>query len=565
MANKALLRELGPKEDELEKVLIEIFSDDRHTFIEKTYSAPVKSFKPETIVKGKIVNVVGKSVLIDIGYKSEGIIPTVEFTDKEINRGEEIEAFIESIDDETGLITLSKQKADKLRGWEKIIKSNKEDTPLTGKVIRKVKSGLIVDAGIPVFLPLSHLDIRKVDNIDEFIGKVIQCKILKIDEERMNVIVSRKKYIEDERIEKKRALLSTLKEGDKVKGIVKCIMDYGVFVDLDGIDGLLHISDMSWGRVGHPSEVVKLNQEIEAVVIRIDKENEKIGLGIKQITKDPWEDIAVRYPIGSKAKGNVVNILPYGIFVELEKGIEGLVHVSEMSWTKRVTNPAEEVSMGEVVEVVIIGINAEERELSLGMKQAHPNPWELVEERHKPGSKETGIVKNFTIYGAFVELEDGLDGLLHVNDLSWTKRIIHPSDVLRKGEKIEVMVLSVDKEKRRIALGLKQLYPNPWETTIPEKYAVGTVTCGKITKVASFGAFLELEKDLEGLLYLPKNSGDAPTVTNPELVVGNTIDVRVVRLDPKEQKIGLSMVKKEEQQQQTTKEESSQESKNNGS
>ena len=542
MSNSKLVKECSISDADAEKMVDEIVGTTTSDDVARMYEESVKNFEVDTILKGKVLDIVGSNVIVDIGYKSEGIVQLTEFPSKDsIKVDDEIEVLLEQIEDESGVLVLSKQKADRLRGWENIIKNNKEGDVIRGRVFRKIKGGLLVDVGVPVFLPASQVDIRKVDEIGDLIGKEIEATILKIDEKKMNVIISRRKCLEDKRADKKTKLLSELKEGDMVKGVVKNISDFGAFIDLGGIDGLLYITDMSWGRVTHPSEIVALEQEVTVKILKIDKTLERIALGLKQLTKNPWEEVAAKYPMGSKVKGKVVNLLPYGAFVELEQGIEGLVHISEMSWTRRINHPSDVLSIGEVVEVIVLNINVEKQELSLGLKQTEANPWENAGEKYKAGATITGRVRNTTSYGAFIELPGGLDGLLHINDMSWTKKVIHPSEMVKKGDKLEVTILSVDGDKKRIALGLKQLTPNPWETTFSEKYAIGTTHIGKVPKLVSFGAFVELEKDLEGLLHLSKGSKDQ--TTPPELSVGDVVEVKVVKFEPQEGKIGLILLR----------------------
>ncbi len=540
MSNRRLVETLGMKDEEADKLTQDIMSSNP-VEAQKHYEESLKNFQPDTIIKGKILNVVGDDVLVDIGYKSEGVVPKGDFQfEDELELNKEIEVFLEDVEDDAGVITLSKQKADKIRGWERIITSNKEGDVISGRVVRKIKGGLLVDVGVPVFLPASQVDIRRVEDIGEFLGKTVQCKILKIDEKRMNIIVSRRKLLEEHRAEAKSKLLQELMEGDVRRGTVKNIADFGAFVDLGGIDGLLHITDMSWGRINHPSEVVQLEREVMVKILKVDRTTERIALGLKQLSKNPWEGVASKYPVGSRVQGKVVNLMPYGAFVELEPGVEGLVHISEMSWTKRINHPSEMLTVAETVEVQVLAVDMEKQELSLGLKQTEANPWDTVDERYSAGMKSVGKVRNTTTYGAFVELEDGIDGLLHINDMSWTKKVVHPNEIVKKGDKVEVLVLSVDKEKKRIALGLKQLQPNPWQTQFLEKYKVGNSVQGRVTKLVSFGAFVELERDLEGLLHISKVDKDAE---GEGLKAGDLVEVKVVKLEPHEGKIGLSLAR----------------------
>ena len=500
------------------------------------------------IVVGRVLRVEGDQVLIDVGYKSEGMIPLNEWGEDEAppEPGQTVKVLIEEIEDaqagmeEAGMISLSKRKAEKIEAWKKVMESVHEGDIVTGVATRKIKGGLLVDIGVNVYLPASQVDIRRPPDIGDYIGRTIQCIVLKIDEARRNIVVSRRSLIESERAEKKSRLLRDLEVGQLRKGTVKNIAEFGAFVDLGGIDGLLHITDMSWGRIGHPSELVSIDQEIEVQILHIDREKEKIALGLKQKSASPWENVADKYPVGSRVKGTVVNVMSYGAFVKLEEGIEGLVHISEMSWTKRISHPNELVHIDDEIEVVVLGINKEKQEISLGMKQTQENPWDKVAERYPPGTPVTGVVRNLTNYGAFIEIEEGIDGLLHVSDMSWTRKISHPSEVVEKGQKIECRVLSVDQQRRRIALGLKQLHEDPWASDIPNKYQPGQVVKGTVTKLTNFGVFVGLENGLEGLLHISELADHK--VENPEEVVkvGDEIEVKILRVDSEERKIGLS-------------------------
>jgi small subunit ribosomal protein S1 len=547
VSNRKLVKELGISDKDAETMAAELMSEAGKSReqvdqeIAKYYADSVKNFAADTIISGKILNVVGDDVLVDIGYKSEGVVPKNDFVhpdDIQVNK--QIEVFLESVEDEAGVIALSKQKADKIRGWERIITSNKEGDVIRGRVVRKIKGGLLVDVGVPVFLPASQVDVRRVEDIGEFLGKEVECKILKIDEKRMNIIVSRRKLLEEQRAEQKSRLLQEINEGETRRGTVKNIADFGAFVDLGGIDGLLHITDMSWGRINHPTEVVKLEQEVTIKVLKVDRVTERIALGLKQLQPNPWERVVSKYTVNQRVKGKVVNLMPYGAFVELEPGIEGLVHISEMSWTKRINHPSEVLQLGQEVEVAVLAIDTDKQELSLGLKQTEANPWDKVDEKYKADMRVKGKVRNTTSYGAFIELEDGIDGLLHINDMSWTKKVVHPNEVVKKGDVVDVQILSVDKDKKRIALGVKQLADNPWNTTIPMRYAVGNVVSGKVTKLVSFGAFVELERDLEGLLHISKIDPQSETST---LGPGDIVEVKVVKLEPAEGKIGLQLNK----------------------
>lgn len=541
MVNRNLIRQVEVSPEELEAAFGGMDPE--------TLAVAASEIAVNQIVEGRILRVEKDFVVVDVGSKSEGVVPLSEWSENEEppRPGQTVSVLVEELEDMYGLgdeyrgmITLSKRKAEKIRAWMRVMETVKEGDVVTGIVTRKIKGGLLVDIGVNVFLPASQVDIRRPADIGEFIGRTIQCIVLKIDESRRNIVVSRRALIEQERAEKKAQLLAELEPGQRRKGVVKNIADFGVFVDLGGIDGLLHITDMSWGRINHPSELVSIDQEIEVVILDVNREKEKIALGLKQKTPSPWEDIELRYPVGSRVKGTVVNVVNYGAFVKLEEGVEGLVHVSEMSWTRRINHPSEVVQVGDEVEVVVLGIDKEKQEISLGIKQTTQNPWENVEERYPVNSIVKGVVRNITNYGAFVELEEGVDGLLHVTDLSWTRKITHPSEVLQKGQEIQCRVLSVDKHRRRIALGLKQLTEDPWESYIPSKYTPGQIVKGKVTKITNFGVFVGLEDGLEGLLHISELADHK--VDNPEEVVkvGDEIEVKILRVDKDERKIGLS-------------------------
>ena len=501
------------------------------------------------IIQASVIRIDGEFMIVDVGYKSEGLVPLSDWTDEGEpipQTGDVAKVLVEEIEDLVegaeirGMVMLSKKKAAKIEAWDNMMKSVKEGEIVAGTVTRKIKGGLLVDIGVHVFLPASQVDVRRPQDIGEYIGKDIQCVVLKIDEARRNIVVSRRALIESERAEKKTALLGQLYEGEIRTGIIKNIADFGAFIDLGGIDGLLHITDMSWGRINHPTEMVHLDQEIEVIIRAIDYEKEKISLGLKQKTASPWENIEEKFPINSKIQGTVVNVMSYGAFVKLEEGIEGLVHISEMSWTKRISHPNELINVGDPIEVVVLGINKDKQEISLGVKQAHENPWETVDEKYPLDAEISGTVRNLTNYGAFIEIEEGIDGLLHVSDMSWVRKITHPNEVVQKGQKITCKVLTVDKKSRRIALGLKQLSEDPWSTRIPEKYQAGQIVIGKVTKITNFGVFISLEDDLEGLLHISELANHK--VENPEeiVTVGQEIEVKVLRVDPDERKIGLS-------------------------
>ena len=554
MVNRNLLRQFDVSDDEWAQTLEASLAglDDATTpegFDEVLVSHEEEEVLPNKIVDGKVVRTDGEFVVIDVGYKSEGMIPRNEWEEEEDppQVGDVLKVLVEDIEDTHGryddsqdMLLLSKKKAQKVIDWEELIQTTHEGDVVTGKVIKKIKGGLLVDIKVNVFLPASQVDIRRPHDIGEYIGRFVQCKVLKIDEIRRNIVVSRRALIEEERDVNKKLLLETLQVGQLRKGTVKNIADFGAFVDLGGIDGLLHITDMTWGRVNHPTEVVSLDEELEVKILHIDYEKEKIALGLKQKFPSPWEQVEEKYPVGDRVNGEVVNVMSYGAFVKLEEGIEGLVHISEMSWVKRISHPSEMVKIGDKIDVVILGINKEKEEISLGMKQTQENPWDKVMEKYPPGTVVKGTVRNLTNYGAFIEIEEGIDGLLHVSDMSWTRKISHPSEMVEKGQELECKILSVDSERRRIALGFKQLDEDPWASDIPGKYQPGQIVNGAVTKITNFGVFVGLEDGLEGLLHISELAEHK--VENPEDVVnvGDEIEVKILRVDTDERKIGLS-------------------------
>jgi small subunit ribosomal protein S1 len=536
MVNRNLLRQFDLSEDELDAAFTEA----------SWLPPPEQEFEVNKIVTGRILNVIGDEVWVDVGYKSEGVIPLNEWYDEGLDQtippkpGESIQVLLDAVEDESGAIVLSYRKAKRQKEWEDVIAKHKEGDVVAGAVTRKIKGGLLVNIGVNVFLPASQVDIRRPPDIADYIGKTIECKILKIDEVRRNIVVSRRKLIEDQRIQMKEKLLSEIEPGQIRKGVVKNIAEFGAFVDLGGIDGLLHITDMSWGRVADPKEVVHIDQQLEVYILSVDKDKEKIALSLKHKSASPWEDVEKKYPINSRHTGEVVNVMSYGAFVKLEAGIEGLVHISEMSWTKRINHPSELVSIGDQIEVQVLNINKDKQEISLGIKQVQPNPWDKVAERYPQGTLIEGVVRNLTNYGAFIEIEEGIDGLLHVSDMSWVRKVSHPSDVVAKGDKVKCVILNVDQERKRVALGLKQMASDPWEGDIPGRYHPGDVKKGKVTKLTNFGVFVELEAGLEGLLHISELADEK--VESPEEVVkvGDEIEVKVLRVDPADRKIGLS-------------------------
>lgn len=546
MVNRNLIRSLE-SDPELKSEYEQMLADASETIVTEIESE--SSFGVHRIVEGRIVRVNDDSVLIDVGYKSEGTVSLDEWNDADEppEVGQLVKVLVEEVEDEFGaaddphgMVSLSKRKAEKILQWENMMQTVQEGQVVTGRVTRKIKGGLLVDIGVNVFLPASQVDIRRPGDIGDFIDRVVQCEVLKIDEARRNIVVSRRSLIEKQREEDREQLLSDLEIGQLRKGVVKNIADFGAFVDLGGIDGLLHITDMSWERIGHPSEMVSIDQEIEVMILHIDREKQKIALGLKQKQANPWDDVEEKYPVGTKVKGTVVNVMSYGAFVKLEPGIEGLVHISEMSWTKRINHPSELVQISDEIEVMILAVDRDGQQLSLGIKQTHENPWVSVAERYPIDSVVTGKVRNLTNYGAFIELEEGIDGLLHVSDMSWTRKISHPSEMLEKGQEVQCKVLSVDQDRRRIALGLKQLDTDPWAHDIPNKYQPGQVVKGVVTKITNFGVFVGLEDGLEGLLHISELADHK--VENPEEIVSvsEEIEVKILRVDTEDRKIGLS-------------------------
>ncbi|MCK4658356.1 MAG: 30S ribosomal protein S1 [Phycisphaerae bacterium] len=553
MVDYNLINELGIDENEELANLLGDVSDEQVSVT--MLGEHEHAHTPGTILKGRIVGRAGDDVVVDVGLKSEGVIPVHEWDDpSSIDIGDNLDVWLDTIDSESGLIVLSKRKADRLLNWQRIVETTKEGDNIKGRGMRKIKGGLLVDIGVPVFLPASQVDIRRPGDIGEFIGREIEAKVLKIDTERRNIVISRRKLIEERRIAAKTKLLEEIEVGQIRKGVVKNIADFGAFVDLGGIDGLLHITDMSWDRVTHPSDVLNLDQEIEIKVLNIDRDKEKIALGLKQLKPNPWETIEDRYPKGGKLKGEVVNIMNYGAFVKLEPGVEGLVHISEMSWTRRINHPSEMLTVGEEIEIVVLDINKDKQEISLGIKQTEVNPWTQVAEKYPPNTRIQGRVRNLTNYGAFVEIEEGIDGLLHVSDLSWTKKISHPSEVLKKAQEIECVVLKVEEDKQRIALGLKQLHEDPWLHAVPENYIPGQIVEGTVTKITNFGVFVELEEDLEGLLHVSELSDHKVEDPHEIVKIGEKLQVKILRVDVADRKIGLSKKRAEWSAEQEAKE-----------
>ena len=499
-------------------------------------------FEEGEVVRGRVVHVGSSEVLIDVGYKSEGAISIEEFLRHGglPKVGDEIEVYLEAKEDNEGLIVLSKDKADKIKVWDAITQAYEKGSPVEGRVVEVVKGGLSVEVGVKAFLPGSQVDLRPVKNLGAMIGQTIRARVIKLNRRRGNVVLSRRAVLEEEREEKKKHTLEVLAEGMVLTGTVKNITDYGAFIDLGGIDGLLHVTDMSWGRVGHPSEIFQVGDQVEVVVLHFDRESGRVSLGYKQKSSDPWERVEQTYAPGTKVQGRVVSLTNYGAFVELEAGVEGLVHVSEMSWTRRVRHPSKLVNVGDEVEVIVLDVNRGAKRISLGMKQVEPDPWATIDERYMIGSRVAGKVRNLTDFGAFIELEPGVDGLLHISDMSWTRSVGHPSEVLKKGQELESQILNIDKENKRISLGLKQIQPDPW-TTVAQRYPMGSRVTGKIVRLTDFGAFVELEPGVDGLLHISQMA-NRPIGRPDEIVnVGDELGLLVIRVDPNERRIGLSL------------------------
>jgi small subunit ribosomal protein S1 len=510
--------------------------------MEEWYDTGVTEFEEGEVVRGRVVHVGSSEVLVDVGYKSEGAIPIEEFQRSgELPRvGDELDVYLEAKEDSEGLIVLSKDKADKIKVWDAITQAYEKGAPVEGRVVEVVKGGLAVDVGVKAFLPGSQVDVRPVKNLASLMGQSIRAKVIKLNRRRGNVVLSRRTVLEEEREEKRKHTLEVLHEGLVLTGTVKNITDYGAFIDLGGIDGLLHVTDMSWGRVGHPSELFQVGDQVEVMVLHFDRESGRVSLGYKQKSSDPWEHVETQYRAGTKTRGRVVSLTNYGAFVELEPGVEGLVHVSEMSWTRRVRHPSKIVNVGDEVDVVVLDVNRAAKRISLGMKQAEVDPWTTIDQRFRPGDRVQGRVRNLTDFGAFIELEPGVDGLLHISDMSWTRNVGHPSELLKKGQELETQILNVDRDNKRISLGLKQIQPDPW-TTVAQRYPMGSRVTGKVVRLTDFGAFVELEPGVDGLLHISQMS-NRPISTPAEVVnVGDELTLLVIRADPNERRIGLSL------------------------
>ena len=509
--------------------------------LKELIASSVKNYREGSIVKGHILEIRPREFLVDIGYKSEGVIPASEFDEPEsVELGDEVEVLLERLENDEGMVVLSKEKASQRQNWEKIVGVFKGDGLIKGKVRSAVKGGLTVNVGVEAFLPASQIDIVPPKDLQQFVGNTYDFKIVKINEDRKNVVLSRREIIEQERSEKRQAFLGGVNIGDKIVGTVKNITDFGAFIDLDGIDGLLHVTDMSWARLNHPSELIKVGQQLTVQVLDINKDKERVSLGLKQMQSNPWDKIEERFPVGQKVSGKVTNLMPYGAFVQIEDGVEGLIHVSELSWTKRIARPSDVLTLGQEVEALVLGVNKDEQKISLGVRQLEPNPWDEIELRYMIGKQVKGKVRNMTAYGAFVELEEGIDGMIHVSDLSWTRKINHPSEMLKKGDDLEAVVLDIDKTNQRISLGVKQLDQDPWKE-IDGRFRIGDLVKGTITKLTNFGAFVQLQDDIDGLVHISQISEDRVEKVKDVLKVGQEVEARVIKVDKAERRIGLSV------------------------
>ncbi len=508
------------------------------------YDVSFRSLAEGQVVKGRILKVLPNEVIVDVGYKSEGIIQIQEFTEPDgtvrVSEGDEVDVLLEKHENREGYVVLSKEKAEKVRVWETVEAAFNSGSIVKGRVIERIKGGLAVDIGVRAFLPGSLVDVRPVRNLDSMRGKEIRARVIKVNRRRGNIVLSRKAVLEEENQEKNKKTLEILEEGKRIKGVVKNITGYGAFLDLGGIDGLLHITDMSWGRINHPSEVFSVGDEVEVIVLKFDRETERVSLGYKQLKADPWEQVGERYTAGSRVKGKVVSLTDYGAFVELEEGVEGLVHVSEMSWTKKVKHPSKVLTVGTIIEAAVLDVDLRQRRLSLGLKQIEPNPWDMIAQKYEVNSKITGKVRNLTDFGAFVEVEEGVDGLIHISDLSWTKRVKHPSEILKKGDEVEAIILKIDAENQRLSLGLKQLQPNVWDEFF-DRHVVGDMVQGKISRMADFGVFVEIAEGVEGLVHVSELADERVEHPKDRFNEGDEVRAKIIKMDTLERKVGLSI------------------------
>ncbi len=512
-----------------------------HEALLELISKNLNTFRENSIVNGRVLEIKNQFVIVDVGYKSEGAIPFSEFEDEEeVNVGDEVEVLLERLENDEGMIVLSKEKAAHKQNWDKIVKVFHDGGLVKGKVKSVVKGGLMVNVGVEAFLPGSQIDIIPPKDLNEYVGNVYEFKIVKVNDDRKNIVLSRREVIEAERAEQRAQFLETVTIGDTVEGQVKNITDFGAFVDLQGMDGLLHITDMSWGRINHPSEMVMIGQPLVVQILDVDREKERVSLGLKQLADNPWEDIEQKFSVGTEVSGKITKLVPYGAFVEIEQGVEGLIHVSELSWTKRITRPSDVLEVDQEVKAVVLAISKEEQKISLGVRQLEPNPWDEVESRYPIGSTIKGEIRNLTAYGAFVEMEDGIDGMIHVSDLSWTRKINHPSEMLKKGEELEAQVIDIDKTNQRISLGIKQLDNDPW-SAIDDKFKVGDLVKGTVSKIASFGAFVQLQDDIDGLVHISQLAEEHVGKVKDVLNVDDEVEARVIKVDKIERRIGLSV------------------------
>ncbi len=532
-----------PREDDAQ------IDPDEYSRLLDVYDSSFRNIAEGEVVKGTVLKVTPSEVVVDVGYKSEGIIAISEFLDEAgqitVEAGDVVDVLLERTEDREGYVVLSREKAEKMKIWDEVEKAYAERKVVIGRVIERIKGGLAVDIGVRAFLPGSQIDVRPVRNLDALRGQELRMRVIKVNKKRGNIVLSRKALLEEENAEKKKHTLETLAEGKVLKGVVKNLTDYGAFIDLGGIDGLLHITDMSWGRVGHPSELFKVNDEIDVIVLKYDPATERVSLGHKQLITDPWANVIDRYPIGARVNGKVVSLTDYGAFIELESGVEGLIHVSEMSWSKRVKHPSKILNVGDPVDAMVLGVDGTARRISLGLKQVEANPWHDLADKYPVGSKIQGKVRNLTEFGAFVEVEDDIDGLIHISDMSWSKRVKHPSELLKKGDVVDAMVLNIDAENQRLSLGLKQLVTDIWDDFF-SRHHLGDTVEGKVVRMTNFGAFVELDEGIEGLIHISEfdeqaHGGGSPGKDKVELVVGETYPVKIVKLTPEERKIGLSI------------------------
>jgi len=538
-------KQSSPGGEEGEREEKELPRRDEPEDFQTLYEESLKTLEEGQILRGIVVDITPDHVTVDVGYKSEGQIPMQEFLKRDkkvdVKIGDRIDVLLERKESEEGLLTLSKEKADRINVWKDISRSCREGEVIEGEIVGKVKGGLSVDIGrIQAFLPGSQIDLKPIRNLDALIGQRLRFKVIKFNRKRNNIVLSRRVLLDEERKQLREETLKNLKEGDVVEGTVKNLTDYGAFIDLGGMDGLLHITDISWGRIGHPSEKLSVGDRIKVKILHFDQEKEKVSLGLKQALPDPWESLPRKYPIGSRLKGKVVNVTDYGVFVELEEGVEGLVHISELTWSKKMKHPSKIVHIGDAVEVMVLDCDPAKRRISLGMKQIEPNPWALIEEKYPVGTKVVGRVKTVTDFGIFIGFDEGVDGLVHVSEMSWTKKIKHPSELYKKGQEVEAVVLNIDRKNERFSLGIKQLTPDPWKD-VARRYRKGEVVVGKVTNVTDFGAFVELEEGIEGLIHVSEISREKVEKPSDVLKVGDTLSAVVLHIDPHDRRIGLSI------------------------